>query len=84
MRDSMRRVIHALYRALGHLLARLALTFCRLRDKVNAPKADTILFVAHPDDDTLFFHTYLKEKKPYVVLMTTAFSIVRSGNFTGR
>lgn len=81
MRDSMRRVIHALYRALGHLLARLALTFCRLRDKVNAPKADTILFVAHPDDDTLFFHTCIKEKKPYVVLMTTAFSIVRMREF---
>lgn len=41
------------------------------------PRADTVLFVAHPDDDTLFFHTFIKEHKPYVCLMTTGWSLRR-------
>ena len=45
------------------------------------PKEDSILFVAHPDDDTLFFHTYIKENKPYVVAMTGGYSVNRTRCF---
>lgn len=77
----MKRFVHEIYLMLGHFLARMSLVFWRIRDKWNPPKADSILFVAHPDDDTLFFHTYIKKEKPYVVLMTTAFSIIRMREF---
>ncbi len=77
----MKQFIHEVYLILGHLLAHVALAFWRVRDKLNPPEAECILFVAHPDDDALFFHTYIKEKKPYVVLMTTAFSLKRMGEF---
>ena len=46
-----------------------------------SPKQTEILFVAHPDDDTLFFYTYIKEHKPYVVLMTTGWSFIRLRGF---
>lgn len=44
-------------------------------------QSDNILFVAHPDDDTLFFHNYIKENKPFVVCMTTAYSWRRLRGF---
>ena len=48
-----------------------------MRDKISPPIEDAILFVAHPDDDTLFFHNFIKEHKPYVVLLTTGWSLRR-------
>lgn len=36
-----------------------------------------MLFVAHPDDDTLFFHSFIKTYKPYVVVMTAGYSVNR-------
>ena len=45
------------------------------------PKEDAVLFVAHPDDDTLFFHSFIKENKPYVVLLTTGWSLRRIPGF---
>ena len=41
------------------------------------PKEKAILFVAHPDDDTLFFHSFIKKYKPYVVLCTAGWSLRR-------
>ena len=41
------------------------------------PKEKVILFVAHPDDDTLFFHSFIKKHKPYVVLCTAGWSLRR-------
>ena len=41
----------------------------------------TLLVVAHPDDDALFFHTVLKKEKPFVALMTTGKSLRRMREF---
>ena len=41
----------------------------------------TVLFVAHPDDEVLFFHTVLKNEKPFVALMTTGTSLRRMKEF---
>jgi LmbE family N-acetylglucosaminyl deacetylase len=49
----------------------------RVRDKIFPPKETAVLFVSHPDDDVLFFHTFIKEHKPYVVLLTTGWSLRR-------
>ncbi len=59
------------------MLTNIRLLFWRLRDKMFPPKQNAILFVSHPDDDTLFFHTFIKEQKPYVVLLTTGWSLRR-------
>ena len=40
-----------------------------------------LIVVAHPDDDSLFFHTFIKENKPYVCLMTTGWSMKRIPDF---
>ena len=45
------------------------------------PKTKAILFVAHPDDDALFFHSFIKENKPYVVLLFTGWSLIRLFGF---
>ena len=58
-------------------MCRVCLCWWVLRDKVSPPTSDAILFVAHPDDDTLFFHTFIKRHKPYVVLCTTGWSLRR-------
>jgi hypothetical protein len=47
------------------------------RDLLSPPTEKAILFVAHPDDDTLFFHSFIKEHKPYVVLCTAGWSLRR-------
>lgn len=77
----MRIIIHKIYKLAGVFTCRLFLLFWNLRDRLIPVKADSILFVAHPDDDTLFFHTYIKERKPYVVLMTTGWSLRRMPGF---
>lgn len=74
MLNLLKAAAHGLYLAAGHVLCKMCLLYWNLRDWVNRPNEDTVLFVAHPDDDTLFFHTFIQEKKPYVVLMTTGWS----------
>ncbi len=57
---------------------------CTLHHFLNdrKPVAEkTVLFVAHPDDDALFFHTVLKNEKPFVALMTTGKSLRRMKAF---
>ena len=68
---------HNTYLALGHIRCRELMLYWALRDKICPPKEKAVLFVAHPDDDTLFFHTFIKEHKPYVVLMTAGWSMRR-------
>lgn len=72
-----RRLLHKIYLFFGRTLTNIRLCFWRLRDKVKKPTEKTVLFVAHPDDDTLFFHNFIKEYKPYVVLLTTGWSLRR-------
>ncbi len=73
--------IHDLYKLTGRIFCRLFLLWCWIHDHVNPPKEDAILFVAHPDDDTLFFHTFIKKYKPYVCLLTTGWSLRRIPGF---
>lgn len=48
-----------------------------VHDWVSPPTENAVLFVAHPDDDTLFFHTFIKNNKPYVCLMTAGWRLRR-------
>lgn len=73
----MKEVLHGVYVFVGHCFCQLCLIYWRIRDKVFPPKEKAVLFVAHPDDDTLFFHTFIKEHKPYVVLLTAGWSLRR-------
>ncbi|GEM_PF-4622430 len=77
----MARLLHPIYVFVGHFICKIILLYCVIRDKVNPPKEDTVLFVTHPDDDTLFFHTAIKEYKPYVALMVTGWSLKRLRDF---
>lgn len=72
-----RKILHKIYLFVGRLLTNIRLCFWRLRDKIKKPTENTVLFVAHPDDDALFFHEFIKEHKPYVVLLTTGWSLRR-------
>ncbi len=73
----MKKVLHKLYCFVGWLFCNFCLLWWKLRDKITPPETDSVLFVTHPDDDTLFFHSFIKEKKPYVCLMTTGYSLRR-------
>lgn len=70
-------MIHRIYKLLGMIFCNICLIWWRIRDKINPPNTDAVLFVAHPDDDTLFFHTFIKKHHPYVCLMTTGWSLRR-------
>lgn len=71
------RLLHLIYEFSGHLLAVITNIYFSIRDSFNPPNEKAILFIAHPDDDVLFFHTFIKEMKPYVVLLTTGGIIKR-------
>ena len=71
-----KNILHKIYLLIGKSLTNIRLLFWKLRDKMLPPKETAILFVSHPDDDTLFFHTFIKEQKPYV-LLTTGWSLRR-------
>ena len=71
------KILHTLYVLVGHIFCKLCLCWWMVRDFVSPPKEKAVLFVAHPDDDTLFFHTFIKKHKPYVVLCTAGWSLRR-------
>ena len=62
---------------IGHIVCKLCLLYWDARDIISPPKEKTVLFVTHPDDDTLFFHSFIKRYKPYVVVMTAGHSVNR-------
>lgn len=62
---------------IGHILCKLCLLYWNIRDALCPPTEKTVLFVTHPDDDTLFFHNFIKQHKPYVVVMTAGHSVNR-------
>ena len=63
-------MIHYIYELAGYCFAIFMGYFYSIRDCISPPKEEAVLFIAHPDDDVLFFHTFIKEHKPYVVLIT--------------
>ena len=69
-------MFYYIYRIIGYTYAFFTNLYYGIRDCLFPPREDAVLFVAHPDDDVLFFHSYIKEYKPYVVLLTTG-SILR-------
>lgn len=73
----MKKMFYVIYKILGRCVCSFLGMYWDLRDKVVPPKGKNVLFVAHPDDDTLFFHTFIKSQKPYVCLMTTGWSLRR-------
>ncbi len=75
------QILHPIYVFVGTVINYILLAFWKVRDKINSPETDAVLFVAHPDDDSLFFHTFIKEYKPYVCLMTTGWSMRRIPDF---
>lgn len=81
MQKARRRIHRWIHVSIGHVLCKFRLAVWWLRDSFFPPKEDSILFVSHPDDDTLFFHTYITEKKPYVVAMTAGYSVNRTQCF---
>lgn len=77
----MKKFIHKIYVLVGQFYNMLCRCWWSVRDRIKKPSEKAILFIAHPDDDTLFFHTFLKEYKPYVVLLTDGWSLVRMKDF---
>lgn len=72
-----KKFLHKIYVFIGITINCFRLCYWCMRDIIIKPKQKSVLFVAHPDDDTLFFHTFIKKEKPYVVLLTTAWSLRR-------
>lgn len=77
----MKKVIRFVYRCSGYLICALHNLFYPVSLKLNPIKEKTVLFVAHQDDDVLFFHSFMKKEKPYVVLVSTGFSLTRMKEF---
>ncbi len=77
----MKKIIHIFYKFSGHFLCKIHGILWDINKKINPVKNNSILFVSHPDDDVLFFNRVMKNEKPYVVLLTTGFSIIRMKEF---
>lgn len=77
----MKKILHPIYVAFGHIICRFFLIKTKIYDKIHPIETDTVLFVTHPDDDTLFFHQSIKEYNPYIALMVTGWSIKRLNDF---
>ena len=74
-------VIRKTYEVIGLIICRICLAWWGIRDRLCPPETDSVLFIAHPDDDTLFFHSFITENKPYVCLMTLGYSLKRMPDF---
>lgn len=77
----MESIAHRIYRGAGTALCNCCLAWWKIRDRLDPPTSKTILFVAHPDDDALFFHSRIRQEKPYVVLLFTGWSLKRFPDF---
>lgn len=75
------KILHDFYMLVGKVYYEFANLYWTIRDRLVKRTESSILFCAHPDDDTLFFYTYIKEHKPYVALMTTGWSFIRLRGF---
>ena len=77
----MKKIIHSVYLMLGYVMCTVSRVLFEIKVRINPIKEKSILFVAHPDDDVLFFNRIMKTEKPYVVLVTTGTSIIRINEF---
>lgn len=74
-------MIHTVYCFLGICFCKISLLLWTVRDRLRPPETDVILFVAHPDDEVMFFHSFIKMNKPYIVVLFTGWSIRRFVDF---
>ena len=81
MKKILYNLLHFFYYFFGAAFCNCVLMILKIRDCFNPPKEESILFVAHPDDDALFFNNYIEENKPYVVLLFSAWSFRRIKDF---
>ena len=81
MKKTIKTIIHYIYIFLGKINCNLMLLRLIIKDRFDPPKEEAILFVAHPDDDALFFNKFIEKNKPYVVLMYTGWSLRRIKDF---
>lgn len=70
-----------LHRLIGSMYCRVWLFFWTIRDLIVKPKSNALLVVAHPDDEVLFFHSFLKEHRPYVLVCSGGTSLFRVRSF---
>lgn len=66
-----------LYGVFGKIVCNIVLLYIKMKDYIFPPKTKAVLFVAHPDDETLFFYSFIKEHEPYIVVLTNGWSIKR-------
>lgn len=64
-------------RCIGFIRCFVCLIGWSIRDMLVKPREKAVCFAAHPDDETLFFYSYLTEKRPYVVVLTGCSSFHR-------
>lgn len=70
-----------LHKSIGSLYCKMMLLFCNIRDYFDRPKSNALLVVAHPDDEVLFFHSFLKKYRPYVLVCSGGSSLFRVRSF---
>ncbi len=81
MKKVLKSILHIIYIFVGKIVCNFKLLKHIIRDEKNPPEEEAILFVAHPDDDALFFNKFIIENKPYVVLLYTGWSLKRLKDF---
>ena len=69
--------IEKIKRWIGFIRCSICLIGWHVRDMLIKPWENAVCFVAHPDDEILFFYSFLKEKRPYVVVLTGCSSVHR-------
>lgn len=74
----MKKLLHKL---VGLMYCRTLLLFWIIRDWIVNPKSIAVLVVAHPDDEVLFFHSFLKKYRPYVLVCSGGSSFFRVHSF---
>lgn len=77
----MRKIVRSVYKKIGFILCFFHELLWRVKIKFFPAKEKSILFIAHSDDDVLFFNRVMKEEKPYVVVLASEASIVRIREF---
>lgn len=77
----MRKIKLWIHKILGSIYCKLMLIICNIRDFRKKQNTDALLIVAHPDDEVLFFHKYLQNHKPYVLVLSGGDSWFRTKSF---
>lgn len=66
-----KKFLKKLYNGISFLIYSIKSKLLLVKYKNKKPISNTLLIVAHPDDEVLFFHTIIKKEKPFLVLMSS-------------